>query len=224
MAKILLVEDDASAAWAVKQTLASQNHVVDLAEDGEAALEFLKQFSYDLVIIDWHLPDTTGLNLCAEFRAMGGIASVLFLTGESGLTNKVSAFNTGADDYLCKPFEPEELVVRTRALLRRSEKEQQSMKIAHLELDVAGCVAKVNGKAVALAANEFQLLELLMRNPGRVYSSSELQDKIFGAEDDASDDAIRQRVVRLRKKIDIGGRPSLIKTIKGLGYCLREET
>ena len=223
MARILLIEDDKQLAWAVKETLARDNHVVDVAHGGTLGLEFLQQYKYDLIILDWMMPGLTGFELCKQYRQQGGSSSVLFLTGMSQLKSKVDALNAGADDYLCKPFEAEELVARTRALLRRSNRfDQPRLKVAHVELDLNLAKAIVDGSEVTLAPNEFQMLEVFMRNPGRVYSSSELQDKLFGADEDSSDDAVRQRINRLRKKIDIDGHSSLIKTIKGIGYCLRE--
>lgn len=221
MARILVIEDDIRVSCVVEEALKSQNYIVDVASDGTHGLEFLMQFDYDLAVIDWSLPGMTGYDLCKQYRKSGGRASVLFLTGKTEMPDRVQALDAGADDYLTKPFHFAELLARVRALLRRANIAPKSiLQVGHVELDLNSCTAKIDGTPVTLAANEYQLLELFMKNPGRVYSSEELLAKLFDSENEAGDEAVRQRILRLRKKIDIEGRPSVIKTVKGLGYSL----
>jgi DNA-binding response OmpR family regulator len=224
MARILVVEDDFGVASAVEQALVSQNHIVEVVDNGEDGLERLKYYHYDLAILDWIMPGKTGFEVCQEYRKNGGQIPVLFLTGQGGVNQKVDALDAGADDYLCKPFAFRELISRVKALLRRSSNlERPVITAKYLELDLNTCKARINGNNVALAPSEFALLELFMRNPGRVFSAEELLDRVFKLDSEATDEAVRQRILRLRKKIDLEGQPSLIKTIKGLGYCLQTD-
>lgn len=225
MARILVVEDDFPVATAVEQALVSQNHIVEVVGDGEEALERLKYYHYDLAVLDWVLPQKSGYEVCQEYRRNGGQIPVLFLTGQGGINQKVDALDAGADDYLCKPFAFRELISRVKALLRRSSNmERPVISASWLELDLNTCKARINGNNIVLAPSEFALLELFMRNPGRVFSAEELLDRVFKLDSDATDEAVRQRILRLRKKIDVEGKPSLIKTIKGLGYSLQPES
>ncbi len=219
MARILLVEDDNQVSCVVEEALTAGNHVVDAVDNGLDGLERLLYYPYDLAIIDWVLPGKLGIEICNEYRKSGGQIPILFLTGQADVANRVEALETGADDYLCKPFAYAELMARVRALLRRpTEIKNTIITAGHLEMDLASCIVTRNGDAVSLAPSEFALLELFLKNPKRVFSSQELLDRVFKTDSDATDEAVRQRVLRLRKKIDLEGAESLIKTVKGLGY------
>lgn len=224
MARILLVEDDNQVSCVVEEALTAGNHVVDAVDNGLDGLERLLYYPYDLAIIDWVLPGKTGIEICNEYRRSGGQIPILFLTGQADVANRVEALETGADDYLCKPFAYAELMARVRALLRRpTEIKNTIITAGHLEMDLASCTVTRSGAAVSLAPSEFALLELFLKNPKRVFSSQELLDRVFKTDSDATDEAVRQRVLRLRKKIDIDGQESMIKTVKGLGYKFEME-
>ncbi len=222
MTRVLIIEDDAVMASLIEEAMAEEKFVVDVATNGREGLDFLQFYQYDLAIIDWHLPGMSGFEVCKEYRRNGGKTSILFLTANKDVTDRVDALEEGADDYLCKPFDYRELVARTKALLRRPATvfEARLLRVGTLELDLNRKEARLTGNAISLAPSEFQLLELLMKSPGKVFSSGELLDRVFKSEVEASDDAVRKRINRLRKKIDIGGEQSLIKTIKGLGYSI----
>ncbi len=223
MAKILLVEDDPKLATVVQEALSAEGHVVDHTLEGEDALYRLKFFHYDLAVVDWTLPDITGVEVCKGYRDHGGQIPILFLTGRTNTDDKLEAFDTGADDYLTKPFHYKELLARVRALLRRpTELEEKKIVIGNLELNVVTQVVSRGGVAIELSPSELTLLELFMKNPERTFSSQQLLDRVFTTESDATDIAVRQRILRLRNKIDIEGQPSLIKTLKGLGYKMSE--
>lgn len=221
MARILVVEDDTQVAVVVQEALESNNHVVDWVADGSDGLERISHYPYDLAIVDWNLPGLTGLEILKTYRESGGKMPILFLTGQSDVPNRVEALNLGADDYLIKPFAYAELMARIRALLRRPQQVQQKViEAREISLDLNTCSVTRCGESVSLAPSEFALLELFMKNPGRLFSSKELLDRVFTLDSDATDEAVRQRILRLRKKIDVDGKESLIKTVKGLGYKL----
>ena len=223
MARVLFVEDDKDLATAVEMALEAQNFIVEVVHDGKSALDRLTFEHYDVAIVDWMLPQMSGYEVCQTYRRNGGQTPILFLTGQSDVMHRVQALDTGADDYLTKPFAYAELMSRVRALLRRFPKmENQVISLGHLELDVQRCRAKVEGKDVDLAPSEFALLELLMKHQGRIFSADDLLDRVFKLDREATGEAVRQRILRLRKKIDIEGKTSLIKTVKGLGYCMEE--
>lgn len=224
MACILLVEDDYELSAIVTEALSAINHIVEPVYEGEDGLERLSYYHYDLAIIDWVLPGLSGLAVCEKYRKNGGQTPILFLTGQTSAINKVKAFDAGADDYLTKPYNHSELMARVKALLRRppayTEKILQS---GDLQLDLDTCTVTISGVKIQTTPAEFTLLELFMKNPGRVYNSDELLARVFKTESEATDEAVRQRVLRLRKKISVPGKDSPIKTVKGLGYKFEAE-
>lgn len=225
MARILVIEDDPKVSQVVEEALAAFNHIVETVDEGQEGLERLTYYHYDLAIVDWMLPGLTGIEICKRYRNAGGQIPLLFLTGQSDVPNKVEAFDSGADDYLTKPFAFSELMARVRALLRRPpQMTEKVLESGGLKLDLSTCSVTKNGEAVNLAPSEFALLELFMKSPGRLFSSDELLNRVFKTESEATDEAVRQRVLRLRKKIAIdGNKDSLIKTVKGLGYKFEVE-
>lgn len=218
MARILVIEDDHTQLDIIEQGLSFHGHVIDTKRDGTEGLEQLLSHHYDLAIIDWDLPGLQGVEICNKYRNSGGTAAVLFLTGKSSVTNKVQAFDCGADDYLTKPFSYAELLARVKALLRRPPAmESESLTYEEIALDMVSKAATVNGKDIGLTPGEFALLELFVRNPGRLFGAAELLDRVFRSETDQ--EAVRQRVMRLRKKLAVGGEEdSRITTQKGFGY------
>lgn len=222
MAKILIVEDDEESRRVLYSFLIFDNHRVESLSDGLEASEHLKAFGYDLVILDWDLPGTSGFEICRNFRLNGGKAPILMLTGKSSLDDKEAALDSGADDYLTKPFELRELGARVRALLRRpgviARKEQD---IGGLVLDPGRMRVTKDGQHFTLLPKEFQLLEFLMRHPNQVFTNEAILNNVWPSDADASPEAIRSTIKRLRKKIDPDG--NLIRTMHGVGYIFQTD-
>lgn len=221
MTKILLIEDNESLAEAVVEALGARGYVVDHVANGTDALDRLLHYHYDLAILDWMLPGLSGLEVCTRYRAAGGQVLILMLTGKEKISEKEEAFDSGADEYLTKPFHTRELLVRIRALLRRPPNlTDQITEIGYLRINITNRSVVKQGELVDLTASEYAMLELFVKNKGKIFSFAELLERVFNTDEMASDEAVRQRVMRLRKKIDLDGQESLIKTIKGLGYKL----
>jgi len=224
MAKILLVEDNESLAEAVAEALSIQGHIVEHVIDGSEAFDRLKHYHYDMAVLDWMVPGMTGVGVCVKYRAAGGKIPILMLTGKDRIAEMEEAFDAGADEYLTKPFAVRELIMRVKALLRRPPLIQTKViEVDYLSMDLNEKSVSKQGKQVELAPAEYALLELFMKNQGRIFSSQELLDRVFSTDAMAGDEAVRQRILRLRKKIDVEGQDSLIKTVKGLGYKLESD-
>ena len=222
MAKILLVEDDVEFSGVVKSWLSNEHHAVEVVHDGLEARHQLQVFEYDLVVLDWQLPGLSGVEICQDFRSRGGMTPVLMLTGKSTVADKESGLDSGADDYLTKPFHMKELSARVRALLRRASRGTSNvLTIGDLVLDPANYRVTRDGAEIQLQKREFALLEFLMRNPNRVFSSEALLERVWATEADVTPDAIRVYIMRLRKKVDEGAKASLIQTVHGVGYKLQ---
>jgi len=219
MAKLLIVEDEVKFATKLREYLQMEQHVVDMAHSAEDAWQFLEMYKYDVLIFDWNLPGMTGVDLCKKFRAGGGSTPVLMLTGKSEIDDKEVGFDSGADDYLSKPFDARELMARIRALTRRRAL-LQSHKVAAggLTLDSQATKVTKDGKDVQLQPKEFVLLEFLMKNPNEVFSSKALLERLWDADKEASEDTIRTYMKTLRRKIVSGEEVCPIKTVHGLGY------
>lgn len=219
MAKILLVEDDAEVLDAVADTLEAQQHTVERVIDGNEGADRLKFYSYDLVILDWGLPGKTGVEICREYRGRGGTVPILMLTGRKEFDERVQGLDSGADDYLSKPFNMPELMARVRALLRRpAELVPDLLQIQDVQVDLRTHRVSRGGKEVALLAKEIAVLEYLMRHCDQIFSVDDLLDKVWNSESDSTQDAVRQTITRLRKKLDGDSEHSFITTVKGLGY------
>lgn len=219
MAKLLLVEDDVALAERVRDWLADENFTVEIATDGTTALGFISQYEYDVIILDWNLPEMTGLELCKRFRSKRGQTPILILTGRTEIEDKVVGFEAGADDYLTKPFALEELSLRIKALMRRPPHYRETvLRAANLELEPTARRVSMNGEELKLLPLEFALLEFLMRNPGVVFSAEALLGRVWTAESEASIDSVRTYIKTLRKKIVSKEYPCLIQTVYSLGY------
>jgi DNA-binding response OmpR family regulator len=222
MPKILLVDDDNNLTAMVKSWLMGERYLVEVVDNGSAALDRLACSEYDVIVLDRNLPDMTGIDICRQFRASGGSTPVLMLTGDKTLQSKEDGFGAGADDYLGKPFHVRELALRLQALIRRSGKtvESDRLQCGCLELDQKSKRVFKNGAEVELVQKEFILLEFLMRHPAQYFTADALLTRLWSSESEASVDAIRQCIKRLRNKIDDDEGPSLIKNTHGLGYKL----
>lgn len=221
MAKILVADDDPDLVGMVEDCLTAELHTVDTVLSGKEAQDHLKIYKYDLVILDWQFPDANGPDILQNYRNQGGGTPILMLTGRNTTADKEHGLDSGADDYLTKPFDSRELKARVRALLRRSVGVASNLiKIRNLVLDPASHSVTKDGKPIDLLPREFALLEFLMRHPNQAFSNEALLDRVWSTESDSSHDAVRTCVQRLRKKIDVEGEKSIISTKHRVGYIL----
>ncbi len=224
MAKLLVVEDDENLVKELEELLGKEQHVVDTAQDGISAKEMLQNFVYELVVLDVNIPEMNGIDLCAWFRKTGGATPVLMLTGMSSISDKEKGLDSGADDYLTKPFSARELMARIRALLRRSPV-LSSGQLRHRDLVVELSTKTVlrGGEEIRLWAREYDVLVFLLKNVNHIFDADALIARVWPMESEVSPEAIRQCVRRLREKVDQEGEPSYITTIKGFGYTIKED-
>lgn len=219
MAKILIVEDDEMLGLAMLTAMEARKHVVELVGDGDEALSRLKIYKYEIVILDWALPGSSGIEICKSYRERGGAAGILMLTGKNQIQDKELGFQTGVDDYLTKPFDMRELQMRIDALLRRSHSiKDEVVNIANIEMNLRTRTANKDGVELPLSAGEFSLLEFLIRHQGQYFTVTQLLDEVWTSETDSSQLAVRQCISRLRKKFLSAAGTPIIKTSKGLGY------
>jgi DNA-binding response OmpR family regulator len=223
--KILLVEDEAKTLQLIKQGLEQHNMEVDIAYDGLMGLTLAQRNPYDLLITDIILPEINGLNLCRKLRESGFETPILLLTALSTTADIITGLDAGADDYLGKPFEFSELMARVRALTRRNKAiiaPSNVLRVSDLELNQDTKQVKRAGREILLTAKEFNLLELLMRHPGRVISKVELAEKIWDVTFDTGTNVIEVYVNFLRKKVDKDFDRKLIHTQIGMGYVIKD--
>ncbi|HEY9788360.1 MAG TPA: response regulator transcription factor [Candidatus Obscuribacterales bacterium] len=224
MAKILLVEDDLNLGFLLKMQLEHERHFVEAVSCGLDALERLRDHIYDLVIMDWMLPDLTGVDVIRRYRGIGGRTPVLMLTAKGAPEDMATGLDSGADDYLVKPFHPTELGARVRALLRRPASYAGSvLKVQDLELDAQTTRVTRGGREVELTSKEFALLELLMRHPNQSFSMEQILDRLWHADSSASIETVRTHMKTLRKKIGDNEDNSLIRTKRGMGYRIVDQ-
>lgn len=222
MAKVLLVEDDPVLNEQVESWLTVEHHVVELVVDGDEALSRLKHYAYDVIVLDWGIPGISGIDVLKKYRATGGATPILMLTGKNAIVEKQEGLDSGADDYLTKPFDLRELSARIRALTRRPAKfTGTKVKIADLELDTASHIATRSGTDLKLLPKEFALLELFMRNPNTIFSAETLLNQVWSSECDSTLDTVYTFIKTLRTKLSPKDRSELIKTVAGLGYKLQ---
>ncbi|MHA3772179.1 response regulator transcription factor [Verrucomicrobiota bacterium sgz303538] len=221
--KILLVEDEKRLASHVARALENAGHTVTVLHEGEEGLLRARGGRFDLLVLDWNLPGRDGLSILREVRREKLPARVLLLTARGEVSDRVAGLESGADDYLPKPFAMEELLARVNALGRRptAPVESGALQVADLMLDVHHRTASRAGRAITLSPREFELLELLMVEPGRVFSRTELCERIWGREHEYDTRTVEVFVMRLRKKVDDGFTAPLIHTVRQLGYTLR---
>lgn len=219
MAKILLVEDEVDLLESVRDWLAADSYSIECLTSGDEALSILGRKEYDLLILDWMLPGRSGLEICSQYRRQGGRAAVLMLTAKRTLSCKEQAFEVGADDYLTKPFKLRELSARVKALLRRTSPASiERHQVGDLTLDRRIFQAFKRGEPLHLLPKEFSILELLMLEPGRVYSVDEIIDHTWGQDSEVVPETVRSNIRSIRKKIDTPDRSSLITNVHGIGY------
>jgi DNA-binding response OmpR family regulator len=221
--RILFVEDSPRLQRSVGTALRKTGYAVDLAGDGEEGLWLALSHDYDVLVLDIMLPKRDGLSLLAELRRQGKMVHVLLLTARDTVLDRVQGLQTGADDYLVKPFALEELLARVQALGRRAYGTKQPRLIfGELEIDTVARTAQRAGEPIELTAREYLLLEYLARRRGEVVSRSEIEAHIYDEQVDPMSNVVDSAICSLRKKIGAAGEPSLIQTRRGLGYVLGE--
>ena len=221
--KILLVDDDEAFSARLRSVLGQAHYQVDIALTGQQGLEFLEFSTYELLLLDLQLPDMDGVQVCQRLRSRRDATPILLLTASEEQATKVTALDAGADDYLVKPFNTQELLARIRALLRRqSGTAQPVLSWGTLQLDPGLTQVSCGGTRLAVTAKEYELLELLLRNPQRIFSAQALLDRLWLFEDAPLETAVRTHIKELRRKLKSAGEPDMIETIRGLGYRLRE--
>ncbi len=217
---ILLAEDDQKLGRLLTHMLKKEFHQVDWVTDGEAAYDYSLSFVYDVIILDWMMPKMTGQEVCAALRKEDCPSSILLLTARDSVDDRVAGLDTGADDYVVKPFEFNELFARVRALARRAIKpiQEETIKIGAVHLNKTAHTLKVNEKPVHLTYKEYHLMETLMTNAGRVVTREQLLDKIWGIDAEASDNNLDALVKLTRKKIREVKTEQVIKSVRNVGY------
>jgi len=222
--KILIVDDDRAVRDALRRVLALASYDIDCAADGGEALEKLSHVVPDAVVLDIGMPGIDGLEVCRRLRHNGNRVPILILTARVEVADRVAGLDAGADDYLIKPFDVEELKARLRALMRRADPDgdRDELQFAELRLDRARHGAVVGDAFAELTRTEYQLLELLMRNPRRVLTHSQIYDRVWGYDFGAASNALRVYIGYLRRKLHESGARELIHTVRGVGYVLRE--
>jgi two-component system response regulator MprA len=218
--RVLVVDDDEAVRSALTHALHRDGYEVSTAADGTAALATLQRDRHEAVVLDVLMPEPDGLEVCRAIRARGDDTPILMLTARDLVSDRVAGLDAGADDYLAKPFALEELRARLRALLRRSGAGADLIRFADVELDLTAHQATRRGERLSLTKTEFALLELFIRNPGRVLSRTQIFESVWGYDFGPESNGLWVYISYLRRKL---GEPRLIQTIRGLGYVLREE-
>ena len=222
MTRVLLVEDEARMADAIKRVLVAEHYTVDVARDGGEALGFLDQCGYEIVVLDRLLPDTTGIEILRTMRARRIATPVLMLTALSALEHRVEGLDAGADDYLPKPFAFSELLARMRALTRRSpEISTERLSAGDIVLDPDRHQVTVGTRSELLSAREYALLGYLIRHVGQVVTRQQILDSVWGAEPDVYSNVVDLYVHYIRRKLAVLGRERALHTVRGVGYALR---
>lgn len=227
--KILVVDDDPAVRESLRRSLIFNGYSIVLAADGEEALDKVQSERPDMAILDVMMPKLDGLEVCRELRSQGDDIPILLLTARDSVSERVAGLDAGADDYLTKPFALEELLARTRSLVRRAARpaavdtqQTEILKFEDLELDPATRDVTRGSRQISLTRTEFALLELLLRNPRKVLSRTTILEDVWGYDFPTSGNALEVYIGYLRRKTEADGEPRLIQTVRGVGYVLRE--
>jgi DNA-binding response OmpR family regulator len=217
--RLLIVDDDKKAARVLSRGLQEEGFVIDVGHSGETGGELARRNRYDAILLDWLLPGKDGLELCRELRTAGIETPILMLTARDSLHDRVSGLNTGADDYITKPFAFEELLARIRALLRRSELTRPPvLRVGELALDPATQRVTYEGRAIELTPKEYAILHILMRHAGDVVTRARIGDAAWEADPEDLRNLLDVHVSHLRRKISVGAHAPVIETIRGRGF------
>ncbi len=225
MAKILLIDDDRDLVDSVSDWLKSESHKVEVALTGSSGLELLEYNKYDIILLDVGLPDIDGFEVCKQHRARNGVGMVLMLTGRNALEDKLQGLDSGADDYVAKPFQLNELLARVRALLRRVGRDtQQKLTCGHLSVDLGRHEATIMETRMDLYPKEFELLAFLLQNPNKVHSVNQILHSVWSDTEEATENAVRTCVARLRRQLEKAAMGDVIVTVAGSGYRLNSRS
>ena len=220
--RVLVVDDDPEMVSALRRGLTYEGYTVDTAGDGTEALTAAREREPDLVILDVMMPGIDGMEVSKRLRQAGDLP-ILMLTARGAIADRVAGLNSGADDYLVKPFDFDELLARVRAILRRQQpEERETLRFGDLSLNTATREVKRGNNVIELTAQEFALLELFLRHPRQVLRRETICDHVWGYDYGGESNVIDVYVLYLRGKLEAGGRPRLIHTVRGIGYVLRE--
>jgi DNA-binding response OmpR family regulator len=217
---LLIVEDDDSVARFLKQATTEAGYAPQLVEDGLDALEMARTGAFDLILLDVMVPRLDGFEICRRLRAAKVATPILIITARDLLDDKVQGLDSGADDYIVKPFQVAELLARLRALLRRGASSPVVLQVADLSLDPVSRQVSRAGNSISLSATEYTLLEYLLRNAGRVLTRSMLLEHVWQYDFGGHDNVLDVYISYLRRKIDRGYSPALIHTVRGVGYMV----
>jgi DNA-binding response OmpR family regulator len=222
MSKILIVDDEQELAEGLKRSLVREQHLVEVAYDGRAAMDLLLVSKFDLVVLDWMMPKQSGVEVCRWLRSRHDKTPILMLTAKAEIENKEMGLDAGADDYLTKPFHLREFQARVRALLRRGSSAATSniFTCGRITLDAQARRVTRKGADVHLEPKEFNLLEFLMRHADQAFNADALVTRVWESDTEVAPDAVRVYIRNLRKKLDIEGEKSIIETVHGSGYRL----
>lgn len=218
---ILVVEDEQRLAVLLRRVLTEERHTVDLAYDGPSGLDLALSDTYDLIVLDWMLPGMDGISVCREVRVEKVTTPILMLTARGTVEDRVTGLNTGADDYLTKPFAMEEFLARVNAALRRRDRgidASTTLYIGDLSLDLVRHEVRRQGREIPLTAKEFALLEYMMRHPGQVLTRTQITDHVWRYDLEGLSNIVDTYIHYLRDKVDRGFGKPLIRTIRGVGY------
>ena len=219
--KVLLVEDDMPLAETIRTNLSSENHVVEIAENGADGSFLARSFDYDAIVLDNSLPKKDGLTVCKEVRQSGKTTPIIFLTIDDTLETKMSAFDLGADDFMQKPFSLRELSMRLKAVSRRPNLIKSTcLKVHDLELDTEKHIVKRDGKRIHVTRKEFSLLEFFLKNVGVVLSRALIMEHVWTADSNPFSNTVEAHIRNLRIKINMGKKVNLIVNIPGRGYVI----
>jgi len=222
MSRILIVEDDLAIAVALEDDLRLEGYAVDVARDGEAALQHARNGAFDLILLDVMLPKKDGFDVCRELRRAGVASMILLLTARTGETDKVLGLDVGADDYVTKPYSPKELRARVRALLRRTTAETATagiIRFGDCELDFNRAELRRGGKPIPTTPLEFKLLGFVARRAGRVLTRNVLIDEVWGKDIAITERVVDNQIANLRKKIEPNpATPRYLKSVRSIGY------
>lgn len=222
-AHILVVDDDPRITDLLRRILAYEGYSVSIAATGNEALTRTLERPPDLIVLDIMLPGLDGLEVAQRLRAAGDTVPILMLTARDAVIDRVKGLETGADDYLVKPFAPEELVARVKALLRRSQEERQEvLRYADVELDTGTRLAHRGAREIELSPTEYELLALFMKRPRQVLTREIILDRVWGLDFEGSSNVLEVYVGYLRNKLEADGEPRLIHTVRGVGYVFKE--
>ncbi|MHC1740187.1 MAG: response regulator transcription factor [Anaerolineaceae bacterium] len=220
--RVLIIEDDEGISKVLRRALVYEGYQVDSALDGESGLNLNRDNHPDLVVLDWMLPGMDGLEVCRRLREIGSVP-ILMLTAKEALEDRIHGLDAGADDYMVKPFELDELLARVRALLRRTQVERAPvLTFADLSLDTSTRQATRKNRVIMLTAKEYDLLELFMRHPRQVLTRELIFDRVWGYDFGGESNVLDVYIRYLRQKLETQGEARLIHTVRSVGYVLRE--